>query len=82
MPWLNGLEAARQIIHVSPNSRIIFLTEHNSLQMVRHALEIGARGYLIKSTAGIELLRALEAVFLGDVYIGRGVALPDLPGSD
>jgi DNA-binding NarL/FixJ family response regulator len=78
MPWLNGLEAARQICGKSPNSKIVFVTEHDSTFIVRHALELGARGYLIKSHTAVELLPALDAVFRGNVHVSKYLKLTDI----
>jgi DNA-binding NarL/FixJ family response regulator len=62
MPNLNGLEATRQILDVSPATRVLILTVHESDQMVREVLEVGARGFLLKSDAGRDLLAAVEAL--------------------
>src|SRR5467141_2743270 len=55
LPKLNGIEAARRIRQHSPNSRIIFLSLHNDLDIVRAALRTGAQGYLHKTNARSEL---------------------------
>lgn len=62
MPNLNGLDAARQILATSPEARILILTVHDSEQMVREVLAVGARGFLLKSDAGRDLLAAVEAL--------------------
>jgi DNA-binding NarL/FixJ family response regulator len=62
MPELNGLEAARRIHKVLPQIEVLFLTVHDSEQMVREALDAGGRGYLLKSDAGRDLLAAVESV--------------------
>jgi DNA-binding NarL/FixJ family response regulator len=62
MPNLNGLEAARQISASSPNVGILILTMHDSDSMVRDVLRAGARGFLLKSDAGRDLVAAVEAV--------------------
>jgi DNA-binding NarL/FixJ family response regulator len=62
MPQLNGLEATRKIHRLVPESEILILTVHGSQHMLREALNAGARGYLLKSDAGRELLAAVEAV--------------------
>jgi DNA-binding NarL/FixJ family response regulator len=80
MPRMNGFEAARQIAAVSPESKIVFLTVRDSSAMVLHALELGALGYLIKSHLTTELLPALEAVVLGNIYVSRHAKLPDVSG--
>lgn len=62
MPNLNGLEAARQISAMLPNVGILILTMHDSDSMVRDVLRAGARGFLLKSDAGRDLVAAVEAV--------------------
>src|ERR1700721_3364498 len=52
MPNLNGLDAARQILTITPDARILILTIHDSEQVVREVLAAGARGFLLKSDAG------------------------------
>jgi DNA-binding NarL/FixJ family response regulator len=62
MPNLNGLDAARQILAVTPEARILILTVHDSEQVVREVLAAGARGFLLKSDAGRDLVAAVEAM--------------------
>jgi len=62
MPNLNGLEATRQIRKASPETEVLILTMHDSEQLVREVLEAGARGYVLKSDAGRELVTAVETV--------------------
>ena len=62
MPNLNGLEATRQIRKALPQTEVLILTMHDSEQLVREVLEAGARGYVLKSDAGRELVTAVESV--------------------
>jgi DNA-binding NarL/FixJ family response regulator len=62
MPNLNGLEAARQILAASPEIAILILTMHDSDNVVREVLRAGARGFLLKSDAGRDLVAAVEAL--------------------
>ena len=62
MPNLNGLEATRQILRSLPQARVLILTMHESEQVVREVLEAGARGFLLKSDAGRDLVAAVEAL--------------------
>ncbi len=62
MPNLNGLDAARQILAANPDARILILTIHDSEQVVREVLAAGARGFLLKSDAGRDLVAAVEAL--------------------
>jgi|SRR5271155_23543 len=69
LPTLNGIEAARQIRSLAPESKIIFLTQESSADVVREALSLGAWGYVVKARAGSDLLPAVEAVLLGKQFI-------------
>jgi DNA-binding NarL/FixJ family response regulator len=62
MPNLNGLEAARQILAATPDVPILILTMHDSDNVVREVLRAGARGFLLKSDAGRDLVAAVEAL--------------------
>jgi DNA-binding NarL/FixJ family response regulator len=65
LPKLGGIEAARQIREVAPDSKVIFLSQENDPDLVRAALGVGAHGYVVKSDAGGDLLAALQTVMLG-----------------
>jgi DNA-binding NarL/FixJ family response regulator len=71
LPVLNGIEAARRIINLSPQSKIIFLTQESSADVVQEALNVGARGYVLKSKAASELLPAVEAVIMEKQFVSR-----------
>ena len=73
LPSLNGIEAGRQIRKVAPNAKILFLSQESSEDVVREALSLGARGYVIKTQAGSELLPAVEAVLRGKKFVSKGV---------
>jgi DNA-binding NarL/FixJ family response regulator len=62
MPKLNGLEAARQILASAPNVAILILTMLDSDKVIREALRAGARGFMVKSDAGRDLVAAVEAL--------------------
>src|SRR5947209_18907755 len=62
MPNLNGLDAARQIVDISPQTRVLILTMHESEQIVREVLEVGARGFLLKPDAARDLASAIQAL--------------------
>lgn len=78
LPNLNGVEAARRIREVSPNSRILFLTENYSPDIVAAALSAGAKGYIVKSDAGNELLAAVETVLQGGRFVSARLACHEL----
>ena len=69
MPELDGVEAARQIREASPNTKVLVLTMHESGQIVRRALDAGARGYLLKSDLTDCLPEAVEAIAGGKRFL-------------
>jgi DNA-binding NarL/FixJ family response regulator len=69
MPVLNGLEATRIIHGTHPKTKILLLTLHSSTELVRSAFRAGARGYVLKSDAENELMRALNVVVGEGTYI-------------
>jgi DNA-binding NarL/FixJ family response regulator len=73
MPELNGIEATRTIHQLHPNIKIVLLTLHESRELVRTAFRVGAQGYLLKSEAEHELLRALRIVSGEGTYISPKV---------
>jgi DNA-binding NarL/FixJ family response regulator len=62
MPDLNGLEATRQVLKALPATEVLILTMHENEQIVREVLDAGARGYVLKSDAGRDLVAAVEAL--------------------
>jgi len=74
LPTLNGIKAARRIRDLSPDSKILFLSEENSPEVAEAALEAGGDGYLVKSDAGRELLPAVKALSKGRRYLGARLA--------
>jgi DNA-binding NarL/FixJ family response regulator len=69
MPLLNGLDAARQLRKLVPESRLIFLTMHATPTYATEAFKVGASGYLIKRSAASELKQAIQAVMRGQHYL-------------
>jgi DNA-binding NarL/FixJ family response regulator len=80
MPGLNGLDAARQIVAICPGVRVLILTMHDSDQVVREVLAVGARGFLLKSDAGRDLIAAVEALHHQRTFFTRKVAQMVLDG--
>jgi DNA-binding NarL/FixJ family response regulator len=74
MPELNGLEATRRIAERSPASSVVILSMHSSPELIREAFAAGARGYLLKESAGDEVVKAVLAVAAGRRFLGEGVA--------
>jgi DNA-binding NarL/FixJ family response regulator len=82
LPKLNGIEAARKIRQLSPNSKLIFLSQEDSLDVVQEALSTGALAYVHKALAGSELLPAIQAVLRGRQLVSssvKGYRLVDAP---
>jgi DNA-binding NarL/FixJ family response regulator len=69
LPKLNGIQAARQIRKLAPSSKILFLSQESSADVVQEALDLGAMGYVVKAYAGSELLAAVEAVCQGRRFV-------------
>jgi DNA-binding NarL/FixJ family response regulator len=69
MPFLNGLEAARRIKLQAPNIKLIFLTMHEDPNLAAAALELGPIGFVLKHSAGKELLQAIDHVLHGKSYL-------------
>jgi DNA-binding NarL/FixJ family response regulator len=74
LPSLNGIEAARRIRKLSPESKILFMSQESSADVVQEALGTGAHGYVVKSDAGSELLPAVKAVLEGKRFISASLA--------
>jgi DNA-binding NarL/FixJ family response regulator len=72
LPTLNGIEVARQVCKLSPQSKILFVSQECSADVIEEALSFGALGYVIKAHAGSELLVALEAVREGRQFVSGG----------
>lgn len=72
LPSLNGIEAARHIGRISPQSKILFVSQESSGVVAQEALRLGA-GYVVKAHAGTELLPAVDAVCQGERFISSGL---------
>jgi DNA-binding NarL/FixJ family response regulator len=73
MPGMNGLEATRIIHDVLPETKVLLLTLHSSSEFVRSAFRAGARGYVLKSDAENELVRALTVVIGEGTYVSPAI---------
>jgi len=71
MPQLNGIEAARQIKEAGSDAKIIILSMHSTKEHVFRALQSGVGGYLLKESAGSEVVEAIRAVHVGRRYLSR-----------
>ena len=73
MPELNGIDAARQIREVSPATQVVILSMYSTAEHIRHALEAGVKGYLLKEAAGTEVVDAVRAVHAGRRYLCKKI---------
>src|SRR5437588_1070220 len=80
MPSLNGLDATRQIVKVNPDTKVLILTMHDSEELIQNVLNAGARGYLMKSDAGRDLVVAVRALLSGQSFFTQKVAQIVLDG--
>ena len=80
MPYLNGLEAARQILKEVSNTKVLILTMHDSDALIREVLNAGARGYVLKTDAGSDLVNAVDAVRRNKTFFTPKVAQMVLDG--
>lgn len=71
---LNGIEVARRIRKLSPEFKILFVSQQSSAEVVQEALSTGADGYVVKTDARSELLKAVNAVLRGDRFVGNRFA--------
>jgi DNA-binding NarL/FixJ family response regulator len=74
MPVLNGLEATRQITRAVPSVRVLVLSSYSDDEYVQQVTEAGAAGYLVKQTAGAELLKAIREAHRGNAYFSPLIA--------
>jgi DNA-binding NarL/FixJ family response regulator len=74
LPTLNGIEAARQIRKFAPESKIIFVSQESSADIVQEVLSLGTCGYVVKSQAQSDLLAAVDAVLVGRQFLSLGLS--------
>ncbi len=80
MPSLNGLEATRQILKVRPQTKVLILTMHESDTVIREVLDAGARGYILKTDAGRDLVTAVESLRRNKAFFTSRVSQMILDG--
>jgi DNA-binding NarL/FixJ family response regulator len=74
MPELNGIEAADRVLHECRSTRIIILSMHSTTEHIYRSLKVGALGYLLKESAGAELVAAVKAVYKGKRYLSQKIS--------
>lgn len=86
LPKLNGIEAAHRIARVAPNAKIVMVTQNGDASSIRSALSDGVRGYVLKSDAGDEILKAIDAVLANQTFVSSAllarVPLDDIPARE
>ena len=81
LPTLNGIEVARRIRKLVPESKILFVSQESSADVVQEALAAGATGYVLKADAGRELLIAVEIVLRGERFVSSRLGAHDFTGT-
>jgi DNA-binding NarL/FixJ family response regulator len=77
MPDLDGVQATREILKHAPDIAVLILSMYSEENYVRHALDAGARGYLLKEALNVDLAAAVKALAAGKQVIGAGVMPAD-----
>jgi len=75
MPGTDGLTAMKQILNHLPHVRVILLTNYGDPDLARHALEVGASGFVLKVYASTELVQAIRMVLGGGTYVSSAIAI-------
>jgi len=81
MPVMSGIEATKHICQICEHTKVAILSMHHTTEYIQRAMEAGAVGYLLKDSAGAELVAAIRAVNNGKRYISKSVA-KNFGGSD
>ena len=74
MPIMSGIEATKRICKICEHTKIAILSMHHTTEYIQRALEAGAVGYLLKDSAGAELVAAIHALYDGRRYLSQKVA--------
>lgn len=74
MPIMSGIEATKHICKICEHTKVAILSMHHTTEYIQRALEAGAAGYLLKDSAGAELVTAIRAVHNGKRYISKKIA--------
>ncbi|GAB4488879.1 MAG: response regulator transcription factor [Thermodesulfovibrionales bacterium] len=82
LPALNGIEAARLIRENFPEVKILMLTMYHTSEHIYRSIQAGAHGYILKESAGAEIVSAIREIMAGKHYFGKGVEAPFITGED
>ena len=86
MPGMGGLESIRRILMRHERARILVLSMHEDLSFANQALKLGAKGYLIKNTLGDDLVKSIQMVVRGEIFlsdeIAKKIAMQSISGAE
>lgn len=86
MPGMGGLESIRRILMRHERARILVLSMHEDLSFANQALKLGAKGYLIKNTLGDDLVKSIQMVARGEIFlsdeIAKKIAMQSISGAE
>lgn len=74
MPELNGIDATVQIVKACPSTQVIILSVYDTTEYIFEALKAGAKGYILKESAGEEVVKAVHRVHSGHLYLGQEIS--------
>mgnify|MGYP001167285857 CR=1 FL=1 len=74
MPGLGGLEAMLEILKLKPETRVLVLTQYDNIEYIYRFLKSGAAGYVLKKSAGDDLVAAIRAVHMGKSFVDPAIA--------
>jgi len=74
MPIMNGIEATKEIREVCANTKVAILSMHHTSEYVQRALQAGAHGYVLKDSAGAEVIEAVHALYEGKLYFSQKIS--------
>jgi len=74
MPLLNGIDASQQIVRRAPDTRVLILSMHSEEPYVTRAIHAGASGYLLKDSAGKDLVKAVASIAAGEAFFSPAIA--------
>ncbi len=74
MPGISGLDVMKEIAELQPKPKVVFLSIHSDLALVRQALSLGALGYVLKQSSSEELIDAIHAANRDSIYLSSGVS--------
>jgi DNA-binding NarL/FixJ family response regulator len=73
MPIMNGIEATRKIRETCPTTKVAILSMHHTSEYVQRAMQAGAHGYVLKDSAGVEVIAAVRALHDGERYFSQKI---------